>query len=163
MSDSLEKQMLDLYKHCPHQDSFLQSSLVVMTEEGQVVVELGLPLGRDKVHQTGVLLAGAWQASLALSEENQNNEEKVLSLGSSDSGFLVLPFSYHHKLILGVVYQNDLNPGKLKMKSKLLRDFLSENLSQQVVDNNQQEKDENYLFKNITDDELDELFSFAGI
>lgn len=162
MIGSLDKQISELYEHSSLQESFHSSSILVMSHEGQVIVELGKKVAPGRVQQMGVLMVGAWQASLALNEEGGHDSKQVLSLASSSSGFLVLPFSHHHKLVLGVVFNDDINPGKLKMKSKLLRDFLSENLASEQVSVEENNSD-GYLFKNITDDELDKLFSFAGI
>ena len=158
---SINDQLRELYDHCSLQDFFLDASVLILKEDGQVISELGKKIDQNILHQSGVLMTGAWQASLAMKVCDKQDSDQILSLGSTQSGFYVLPFTYDQSLVMGIIYKDHVNPGKLKMKAKTLRDFLSENLTK--TESLENKTNDNYLFKNITDAELDKLFSFAGI
>jgi hypothetical protein len=157
---AIDQQIKDLYQHCTYQNDFETATVLVLTEEGQVLTQFGRPLDDNRIHQSGVLMAGAWQASITLLQNK--DKDQILSLGDSNSGFFIAPFTHHHTLLIGVIFNDHLNPGLLKMKTKLLRNFMSENLSSKNNEVRKKNK-EDYLFKNITDEELNRLFSFAGI
>jgi len=156
----LEKQVVEAFSQYVESDFFKESHIIVFFEDGQVVTDLSQKKMTDS-HSRVALMAGAWEASVALNGEDFYSDDQILSLADSQSGFLILPMRTHKKLRVGIIYKNMINPGRLKMKAKLLRDFLSDNI---VVELKKTEsKSNNPLFENITDDELNELFAFAGI
>ena len=161
MSNNIETQIKKLFAGYEQNSFFQDSSLIIITHEGQVIVQLGKKLDPSEIHQAGALMAGAWQASTTINSDTTDSKEQVLSLSNSNSGFFIMPFNGNHNLSLGVLYRDFLNPGKLKMKAKLIRDFFSQNLSVKKAQDSA--SSDEYLFKDITDEELDELFSFAGI
>ena len=136
---SLDKQIVETFQHYKERDFFNSLSVVVFFEDGQMISSLG-GVDLEDAHSRVALMAGAWEASVALNGDEFYSDEQVLSLADSQSGFLILPLRTYKKLRIGVVYKNVINPGKLKMKSKLLRDFLSDNLVKTAVDSRLYEK-----------------------
>lgn len=118
----------------------------------------------------GALLGGVWQASRALSEfiPNKENEEAFrLSFDSSSQGIYVLPINlFGEKFFLGLIYFGEVNPGAIKNKIRDLsvsfREYMERELKQAMTNKTQHQSSSKtgYLFKDITDAEVDALFSF---
>lgn len=116
----------------------------------------------------GALIGGVWQAAQALSEltdKNQKVLEYRLSFDTSSNGLYILPLVVaNESYFLGAVYQDKNNPAKLKQHLRMLKDnlelYLSDFCNETEVNN---EKRDGYLFNSITDDEMDNLFSFDGV
>ena len=138
---------------------------VVVTREDGIAIYSSL--SKDKSSYSA-LMAGIWQASretMGLISENLNEHEFRLSFDTSSSGLLVLPLEVEKKLfLLGAVYTDQTNPAQVKVKLRVLRD----KLSQYLRENKDEEKinkigeKAKFLFKDISDDEMDNLFSFVG-
>jgi hypothetical protein len=160
VKENVDEQLLRLFNSYEDQDSFIDGHVYIFADDGRVITMFGREKDDIDVHSTGALMAGAWQASIALNGTKGLSEDQTLMLGDTKSGFLIIPFNGTMKMNLGVVYNNYTNPGKLKMKTRLLRDFFSNNIKLEIKEKISKQ---NYLFKNITDAELDKLFSFAGI
>ncbi len=134
--------------------TFTEGILLYQSEEG------------DFQH-IGALMAGLWQAAMAINPENKNVELPRLSFDTGDSGFYLLSLDFgKNDQIISIQYQNQINPGKVKMRFRLLRDSLENYLKKNINQQDQQEyivsKSENFLFNDISDSEMDSLFSFGG-
>lgn len=112
----------------------------------------------------GALAAGVWLASSELSKNSFSNMDLGFrfSFDSSESGIQILPLNNSdrtHFLIL--VFENITNPGWLKNQFRLLQ----QNLLEQVKNNQSAKKEakSELLFNNITDEEINGLFSNLGI
>ncbi len=160
MKESVDGQLLRLFNSYEDQASFAEGHVYIFADDGRVITMFGSEKKDIDVHSIGALMAGAWQASIALNGTEGLSQDQTLMLGDARSGFLIIPFNGNMKMSLGVVYTNYVNPGKLKMKTRLLRDFFRNNIK---LETKEKINKQNYLFKNITDAELDKLFSFAGI
>ena len=108
----------------------------------------------------GALSGGVWQAAQALGElisSNPTNEEVYrFSFDTSSNGVYLLPLNELY--ILGCLFSESVNPGYLKNELRKLKSFLVS----QITETDEIRKDEDRLFENITDEEMDNLFSFAG-
>ena len=69
------------------------------------------------------------------------------------------PSEKNPKIIFAFIFENQTNPGKIKHIAGKIRDHFN---SIEILKKENGEKEE-FLFKNITEDEVDKLFSFAGI
>ncbi len=123
---------------------------------------------KDKLintHSIGALLGGVWQASHALSEFIPSKSKEVdyrLSFDTSSDGIYIVPIdTVTDKFYLGLIYYNELNPGFLKSKIRDIATSLAEYLLMQKVVKKDNLKIEKPLFENITDAEMDRIFSFA--
>lgn len=121
-------------------------------------------------HSVGALLGGVWQASSALTEFIPGKKRELefrLSFDTSSEGIYIVPIDFEaEKFYLGLIYHNEVNPGLLKSKMRdiatslsqfLNMEKLNEKLDKSVGSNKVEEK----LFNDITDAEMDHIFSFA--
>lgn len=121
----------------------------------------------------GALASGLWQAATSMINyvgEVEDNEYR-LAFDTSSSGVFVLPVELNEaRCYLVAVYQDALNPAKLKQQLKNLMFLLEMYIRDETisVSRNTQEAKGNversgYLFKEISDEEIDRLFGFTGI
>ena len=117
----------------------------------------------------GALLVGAWQASKALSSFIPNGSKDSvfrLNFDTSSSGLYALPVDlYGQEYYIGIIYHGQLAPGKIKATMRNLSTKLKFSLDKQnnVISNTRHsDNEEEYLFKDISDNEMDNLFAFAG-
>jgi len=126
--------------------------------DGIVLMSVGKNTSKGTGQTIGSLIGGAFQASLSVMGQLNSDSEKVtniLSFGTSSSGIYVVPLM-NQQTYLGITYQEVKNPGKVKNKFKNIARKLSENGT--FNESLGSEK----LFADITDDEIDNLFSFPG-
>lgn len=121
--------------------------------------------GQDKTDASiGALIAGLWQASQALSEilsKREDNFSYRLSYDTSSNGLYVLPISHEDELYcVGVVFNQVLNPGALKNYLRDLQHRLQTYLSTRPKKSKEVSASEKYLFNDLTDAEVDQLFNF---
>lgn len=117
-------------------------------------------------HSIGALLGGVWQASSALTEFIPGKKRELefrLSFDTSSEGIYIVPVDTEvDKLYLGLIYYNEVNPGLLKSKMREIGISLSQYLSMEKVNKKKVTKiEETNLFENITDAEIDRMFSIA--
>lgn len=121
-------------------------------------------------HSVGALLSGVWQASAALAEfipGKKAEQEFRMSFDTSSEGIYIVPVDTNlDKLYLGLIYYGEVNPGLLKSKMRDISTSLSQYLGMErfdqvkeikIASKNRDEK----LFGDITDAEMDHIFSFA--
>jgi len=113
----------------------------------------------------GALVSGIWQAAESLSSLLKNDNEFFefrLGFDTSSDGLYILPVNIlNSSFYVCAIYSEADNPGKLKRNIRLLKDSLETFLSEFSLDSEKNRK--GYLFENITDHEMDKLFSYGGI
>lgn len=145
--------------------SGLAARLFVCREDGISVFDFESDSTRAQV---SALVAGMWQASEALVnliDKSQDSYDFRLGFDTSSSGVFLLPFSHNQKkYFLGALYTESLNPGVLKHQVTQVREELVS-----LLEKTEPKKDEileternGYLFKDITDEEIDRLFGLHG-
>ena len=116
----------------------------------------------------GALLGGVWQAASTLASFIPNAEENEpeqnvfrLSFDTSSKGIYILPFLHDgEKYSLGLLYKDEINPGFLKSR---LRDLLMKmTLEMGNLKLKRIKTGKNYLFNDITDEEMDKVFNIHG-
>ncbi|MBT3585350.1 MAG: hypothetical protein HN509_10625 [Halobacteriovoraceae bacterium] len=135
-----------------------------------VVLYKNKPFEKMQEHSVGALISGVWQAAKALIQyvpSGQQNEIFRLSFDTSSRGLYILPVqvpAFKEELYFGLIYGDELNPGFLKSKIReflyKLREFCATGLSNAAAPS--RDIREEFLFKDISDDEMDKLFTFAG-
>ena len=118
------------------------------------------------------LMTGVWQASKAmfdfLPEQMKGQEaEFKLSFETSSQGVFIQPLQgTSETFYYGVIYSEILNPGPLKQKIRNIKSKLHQviiEFEQSTPSNTQRsDKGEDYLFKDISDDEIDNIFCNTG-
>lgn len=150
---------IDRLKHC---------SLFMCRADGVLVYHkngLGDQVEHDSV---GALLGGIWQAAEALIQflpKSKKAEDYRLSFDTSSRGVFIQPIVLKDETYyLGLLYDDELNPAMVKSKMRILAMNFKKYLEQELKDKkeeNYSQSVENYLFKDISDAEMDRLFSFA--
>lgn len=114
-------------------------------------------------HSIGALIGGVWQAALTLAKFGENNSKDSdfrLNFSTSSDGFYILPlFQNNVELYLGIIYKSQKNPAQLWHYCRKIRDLVLENLPAEVISSSD---NSTTLFSDITDNEMDKLFSFSG-
>ncbi|MGE3608906.1 MAG: hypothetical protein AB7I27_04915 [Bacteriovoracaceae bacterium] len=155
------KSILDPKKHA------IKARLFVAREDGITVYDT---VQNQTTTSVAALVSGVWQASEALmglvntSEESNNFR---FGFDTSSHGIFLFPFNFEGKrYFLGAIYQDCLNPGQLKRQVSMIKEemdrMFEENASAQAP-KVPESKREGFLFQDITDEEMDRLFSLGGI
>lgn len=138
-------------------------SLFICRHDG-VMLHAFSQQGSQVLSSIGALLAGVWQAAQALSQfiPNRRNElDFRLGFDSSAEGVYLLPMQVaEHRLYLGAIYHGMINPGLLKNQLRQLGEGLSRTLEHSLPQ--EQALTNQYLFDKISNEEIDQLFSFVG-
>ena len=148
--------------------SGVKARLFVTREDGITVYD---SIQDNTTTSVAALVSGVWQASEALMglvNKNRDIMEFRLGFDTSSQGIYLFPFSLSQKrYFLGAIYDDCLNPGQLKrqiamIKEEMDRIFGSEEVIKPVVQKKEKVRD-GFLFKDISDEEIDKLFSLGGI
>ncbi len=119
--------------------------------------------GNTKGHSLSALMGGMWQAAqhtFKSLDKNENQNELKLSFGDADSGIFMTLIREHDPLYLSCIYKNILNPGLLRNELRILSLLMQEIVK--LDKNIKNTKKDEYLFNNITDNEIDKLFTFEA-
>lgn len=147
----------------------IKARLFITREDGITVYDSV----QDKTTTSvAALVSGVWQASEALMgmvNKNQNVMEFRLGFDTTEQGIYLFPFELSGKrYFLGAIYKDCINPGQLKrqisqVKEELDRVFAETNVVVVKKATTSVVAREDFLFKEITDEEIDRLFSVGGI
>lgn len=117
---------------------------------------------------TSALVSGLWQGAKSLNSIVQTKAEFLdfkLSFDSSENGLFILPFLLNkEEYYLCTIYKEVVNPGKLKRDMRLVKENLEvflKDFSFESLESGKNRKE--FLFKDITDEEMNRLFDFEGI
>ncbi len=160
---TVENTLLDHFQKLDLEIPAQGFTILAISAEGQVLAQMGEERESKELQSLGALLAGVWQASEALKDfltTKEDQDELRLNFQNAHSGYLLLPPSEKNpKITFAFLFEKQTNPGKIKFLAGKIRTHFDEiEILQKDTG-----KAEEYLFKNITEDEVDKLFSFAGI
>lgn len=140
--------------------------LFVTREDGITVYD---SIQNQTTTSVAALVSGVWQASEALMglvRQDSNGMEFRLGFDTSSQGIYLFPFELEGKrYFLGAIYHDCVNPGQLKRKIAMIKeemDVLFAHLPTQKPSRVSSDR-EGYLFKEISDEEMDRLFGVRGI
>ena len=148
-----------------YQAIFKDSTVLVVREDGPI-----LWTNREEEDQQaayGALMGGAWKAAQTIMELQPSNttwqrDAFRLSFDTSESGAYILPIGpVKNRLFIGMLFQNEINPGRVKNQ---FRSFVGQ-LNSQLIEEDKPEEvgKRDCLFPEISDDEINQLFSTAGV
>lgn len=162
---SLEKKLVKHFEAFPKSNDLKNATILAMSRDGRVYGQLGKKRNENDIQSLGALLVGMWQASEAVEGflDNKGKGEMALSFQDSEKGFFILkPSPINPEVFWGLLFEGEVNPGKVKVFFKQLRSHFD---AIEILDKKEfnSEKSDGALFQNITDEEVDELFSFAGL
>lgn len=137
---------------------FKDSTVLFIREDGLCIFS-----NTDNVESSfGALMGGSWQAAMTLIKTiDQGSEENDFrfSFDTANKGVHILKLKYNSMPIyVGLIFNNVTNPALLKNNFRVLLKDIEQSLDGVVEI---QSKDE-FLFNDISDDEIDNLFSFVG-
>jgi hypothetical protein len=144
----------------------VKARLFVTREDGVKIYDT---VQDETTASVSALVSGVWQASealMSLAHPKNDVMEFRLAFDTSSRGIYLFPLTISGKrYFLGALYNDCLNPGQLKhqiskLKEELDRHFFGHSTSQAIQQNNTRE---GFLFKDISDDEIDRLFGLGGI
>lgn len=140
-------------------------SVFITRPDGHLIYKRTSEQGKSDA-SIGALIAGLWQASQALSSIIASSEETTnyrLSYDTSSNGLYVLPISNQGEVYcVGVVFNQVVNPGALKNYLRDLQHRLQTYLASRPRPTLKSAPvpQEKYLFNDLTDAEVDQLFNF---
>lgn len=149
------------------EDKFGPLNVFITRPDGHIIFKKTASGGKTDT-SIGALIAGLWQASQALSSiisKNEGPSNYRLSYDTSSNGVYVLPITHGGELYcVGVVFNQVINPGALKnylrdLQARLQR-YLESKPTLVATKASSIEEKENYLFNDLTDAEVDQLFNF---
>jgi hypothetical protein len=112
----------------------------------------------------GALVSGVWQAAESLNSIITNESQTYdfrLAFDTTENGLYILPIQIMgESYYVCSIFKDEVNPAKLKRNMRLLKENLEVFLSEykEVINNRN-----DYLFSEITDEEMDNLFSFNRV
>ena len=153
------------------------SVLALVRKDGMIYVST-LSEKSSFYYSLGALAGGLWQAAVSLikSSSLKGKNDLRLHFESTSEGFIILPLIKNEdELYLCCVYEDMLNPAKLRRQVIMLQQELQEQFNQEKsspskIKNQQKENsriiskrssnvtNSSLLFENITDKEMDDLF-----
>jgi len=148
------KHVLDPKKHG------VKARLFVSREDGITVYDSVQDLTTTSV---SALVSGVWQASealMGLAHPQKDIMEFRLAFDTSSQGIYLFPFKLQgKKFFLGAIYRDCINPGQLKRQIAMIKEEMERLFSDMPSEVKNFPLREGYLFKDISDDEMDRLFS----
>lgn len=143
----------------------IKARLFVTREDGITIYD---SVQNQTTTSVSALVSGVWQASealMGLAHPNQDVMEFRLGFDTSSQGIYLFPFSLNGKrYFLGAIYHDCVNPGQLKRQVAMIKEEMDRLFIELPVENKKVTTNnrEGFLFTEITDEEIDRLFS-AGI
>lgn len=145
----------------------IKARLFVTREDGITIYD---SVQNQTTTSVSALVSGVWQASealIGLANPSQNIMDFRLAFDTSSQGIYLFPFSFSGKrYFMGAIYQECLNPGQLKRQVAMIKEEMDRLFQDEPVKSVKPTftvEREGYLFQEITDEEIDRLFSAGGI
>lgn len=146
----------------PKKDS-IKARLFVTREDGITIYD---SVQNKTTTSVAALVSGVWQASEALMSIVNSSEDIMnfrFGFDTSSQGIFLLPFTFEgNRYFLGAIYKDLLNPGQLKRQVSLIKEEMDILFEDQQGFSARPER-KGFLFQDITDEEMDRLFSLGGI
>jgi predicted regulator of Ras-like GTPase activity (Roadblock/LC7/MglB family) len=142
------------------QDTVLQKQNVMLVRQDGLVLYTNVENGLNK-HSFGALVGGVWQAAETLTNLVEEESEEIfrLNFGTSSKGIFILPLKHgDDQLFLSLIFKNEINPAKLRYQLQNSRQDIQFGLNQIKPPAKKEMEREGFLFSNITDEEIDQLF-----
>lgn len=167
----IPKFITQFFKSCEIDDKLNRYSFFLIRHDGVVLYHndnLENPLNKSSI---GALLGGVWQAARALAafipDDQKNTEAEEgyrLSFDTTSQGVYVVPTKvYGEEFYLGLIYHGEVNPGVIKNKIRgmavAFSEYMEEELKNHPVVSVQAKKNNEYLFNDISDVEIDRAFA----
>ncbi|MFA6237262.1 MAG: hypothetical protein WC635_08065 [Bacteriovorax sp.] len=167
-NNNIPKYVEAFFKSCEIDEKLHRYSFFLIRYDGVVLYHnnnLANSLSKSSI---GALLGGVWQAARALADfiPKENAKEGYrLSFDTSSQGVYIVPINAgSEELYLGLIYHDEVNPGFVKNKTREMATGFGEYLEQTLNESSNKintTSESNFLFRDITDSEMDQMFAFA--
>ena len=143
----------------------INARLFVTREDGITIYD---SIQNNTTTSVAALVSGVWQASEALMGLVYKQSDVMdfrLGFDTSAQGIFLFPFSLSGKrYFLGAIYNECLNPGQLKRQIALIKEEMERLfINEPIPKKNVVSKRQDFLFQDISDAEIDRLFSLGGL
>jgi hypothetical protein len=142
----------------------IDARLFLTRDDGITVYD---SLQNETTTSVAALTSGLWQASEALMglvNKNSDVFEFRLGFDTSEQGIYLVPLKIEgKKYFMGALYVNCLNPGQLKRQVAMLKEALLPMFPEVAPSAKKPQAREGFLFKDISDEEIDRLFAIGGM
>lgn len=153
------------FQSCEIDEKLNRYAFFLIRHDGVVLYHNNNLANQSSKSSIGALLGGIWQAARALADfipEEQRQEGYRLSFDTASKGVYIVPVEVENEeLYLGLIYHQEINPGFIKNKIRELAVAFGEFLAIELKDNKKKEAKSDFLFGEISDSEMDRLFSFV--
>lgn len=160
MSKNYTKQLSAFFSDIVLSDN---NQIFLCRNDGVLLYQRGSISKNLDSHSVGALIGGVWQAAKALASFIPNESKRDgfrLSFDTSDKGVYILPFEMDgHEYYLGHIFYEEQNPAKIKSVIRKILNDLEKYLETDKPNTKQGDNNEQYLFKDISDQEMDDIFS----
>jgi hypothetical protein len=168
--NNIPKYVETFFKSCEIDDKLNRYSFFLIRYDGVVLYHnnnLANSLSKSSI---GALLGGVWQAARALADfipKKESGEGYRLSFDTSSQGVYIVPISVgSEELYMGLIYHDEINPGFIKNKIREMATSFNQYLKEELKESFKETKNKStakndFLFGDLTDSEMDELFAFA--
>lgn len=156
------------FQSCEIDEKLNRFSFFMIRYDGVVLYHNNTLAQASSKSSIGALLGGVWQAAKALADfipQEKKADGYRLSFDTSSQGIYIVPIpSQYEELYLGLIYHEEVNPGLIKNKMREMALSFSNYLNQAIAEKSEESgviEPANFLFKDISDAEMDKLFSFV--
>lgn len=147
--------------------SSIDARLFVSRDDGITVYDT---IQNHTTTSVSALVSGVWQASealMAMAHPKQDILEFRLGFDTSSQGVYLFPLTvFGKRYFLGAIYKDCLNPGQLKRHIAMIKQEIDQMFSEEKVlppiKKTKSNDRESFLFQEISDDEIDRLFSVGS-
>ena len=169
-NNNIPKYVETFFKSCEIDEKLKRYSFFLIRYDGVVLYHNNNLANSISKSSIGALLGGVWQAARALADfipKEESKEGYRLSFDTSSQGVYIVPITVgSEELYLGLIYHDEVNPGFIKNKIREMASSFGEFLEQELKESfgknpNRSTENNNFLFGDITDSEMDRLFAFA--
>jgi hypothetical protein len=144
-------------------DSLKNYNFFVIRQDGITLYHHSQEIDKNTA---GALISGVWQAATALMSflPKKTDEAFRLSFDTSNQGIYILPlFLNGEEYFLALIYKEELNPGPVKNRLRDLKYKLEQFINNNKKSNAVKNVRKSYLFTEISEEEMDRLFSITNI
>lgn len=117
-------------------------------------------------NSAGALISSVWHASSTLMNfmPQKNQDEFRFSFDTSNGGIYILPIKFEFtEYLFALIFKNEMNPALVKNKMRDLKYKLEQFINKSKKSNAVKNVRKSYLFNEISEEEMDKLFSITNV
>lgn len=173
----IPKYIEQFFKSCEIDEKLNRYSFFLIRNDGVILYHNENIKNSLSKSSIGALLGGVWQAAKALSSfiprdstDPSLDEGYRLSFDTTSQGVYIVPAKvFSEEFYLGLIYFDEVNPGQIKNKIRGIALGFSEYMEHELKNHpvaetaTKNKKNTDYLFNDISDVEMDQVFATLRI